>query len=119
MSEYTAKKRLTRAFERLRRDGFVARQRWKCCQTCGFSEINLEIGTPLARGIVFYHQQDVAKWREGADHLYLAFAHPSDEAKAAVEVGWKVCRALGDVGLTFEWDGTSCTRIKVEMGEFE
>ena len=48
------KTNLTKAFKELRKNGYFAKQNWKCCQSCGWAAMTDE----EAEKAVFYHKQD-------------------------------------------------------------
>jgi hypothetical protein len=61
------RKRITQGFREIRKEGFFARQRYWCCQSCGWSAASGEIAErrekgKVITGICFYHQQDTPDW---------------------------------------------------------
>lgn len=50
--------RLQAAFDQLEASGIIARMNYSCCQRCGRAEIGGEDGAEVARGFVFFHEQD-------------------------------------------------------------
>ena len=113
---------LTAAFAALRKQGFIARQRFSCCSGCAGSELATYVGEmPAAkrakvRGVVFYTRQDFAN---KSKFLHIKYG-PVDSAKVGkvglptVEVGQAVFEALRAAGLNPEWDGSPDKTIIVE-----
>ncbi|MFE3151465.1 DUF6891 domain-containing protein [Streptomyces sp. NPDC059218] len=109
--EVTDADRLTRAFARLDRGGITAREHFTCCRSCGMSEIWGD-GQEDARGFVFFHTQctESAASGHGLSLYYGGFdGEPHDTAL----VGREVVEALGDAGLTVEWDGSPDKAIEL------
>lgn len=90
-------KKLTDAFRNLRRDGFVAKRNWMCCQNCGVHALPED-----TQDYVFYHCQDADTLRE-KDKVYLAWGGDGDQIKRRCE----------EAGLYVVWDGRPETRILV------
>src|SRR5690349_8870266 len=128
------KEKLNIAFKALRRANIVARQNFRCCQSCAGSEIATDVEKMLDNGKkvvgwVFYHRQDYdhaftsSRWnRNPSGNLYLAFTGGSTEkydknGLSTEEIGRIVAVILHSVGLVFEWDGSADTRILVKLGE--
>lgn len=114
-----ARIKLTEAFHQLRKMGFLARQNFRCCQSCASYELG-EIASSMTdfkkskyAGTVFYHHQDNTGFNE-CGKMYLAFGHYFDEDDASTEsAGRKILDVLKENGLNVEWDGSAHTRIKV------
>lgn len=98
------RKRLTRAFIFLRRNGYFASHNFACCRSCSWDEIEWE----EADHAVFYHDQDEASAAETGD-VYLVWQGDAELIREALEVE----------GLIVEHDGTEATRILVKMPLFE
>ena len=101
----TDKQRLNLAFKELRKQGFVARQRFMCCQGCGWAAIAND--KPDATHVAFYHQQDADAIDEDGkitEPMYIAWA---GDALA-------ITTALTNAGLKAEWDGSADTRVCVK-----
>jgi hypothetical protein len=90
---------ITTAFTALRKLGYFARQRFQCCQSCGWAAVPEE----AAGKVVFYHQQDASRLKEGGD-LYLAWSGSADE----------ICSALEAQGLTVVKPANANSRIIVK-----
>jgi len=112
---FTDYDRLQQAFGQLAAEGFLVRENFTCCQTCGWAEADDELanaveqGRPF-KGVVFFHQQDTESAVEGGS-LYLAYGgeHGSEVA------GQQVVKALETAGLTVNWNGSAKTRICVTL----
>lgn len=114
--EVTDSDRLTAAFRELDESGIVARECFKCCQSCGLRDIGGEVkGSPAARGYVFYHQQDAEACAGGVGgkDLYLAYGHFGRPPTA--EIGTEVTDVLRRHGLTVQWNGSTSQRIEVRL----
>lgn len=95
------KEEITAAFKSLRKQGFVARQNFKCCQTCAWAEMPED-----AENVVFYHNQDTERaWnsRGRFDCLYLAWSGN----------GQAIADAFASQGFKVTWDGTTNQRIRI------
>jgi hypothetical protein len=87
---------LRRAFKVLRRNGYITKANFLCCQTCAWKAITGDPYRPdnKANKIVFYHGQDNDRLNEtGA--CSLAWAGDGLEIKRACEAA----------GLKVEWSG--------------
>jgi hypothetical protein len=112
--------RLRAAFNSLEASGIVARENFTCCQTCGNAEIGAEAEVfkasgQVARGYVFFHQQDTesAVSGGGLHFTYGAFQKPYDQN--ALQVGHALVDALKAAGLAPEWNGKLSKRIFVPV----
>jgi len=94
--------RLNSAFRDLRKSGFVARQNFTCCQSCGLAA--LPKGT---ENYAFYHRQDAACLRDARkpDQVGVHLAWGGD--------GEQVAAAMRRAGLTVDWNGSESRRIWV------
>ena len=103
------------AFKELRKLGWFARMRWKCCQGCGCEAVPDAVNNKY----VFYHKQDAeafnkegnignhARWEKNQrKDLYLTHGEGGD--------GHEICAVLNKHGLKVDWDGNNDRRIKVE-----
>ena len=127
------KEKLNKAFKALRKYDLVARQNFRCCQSCAAYEIATDVEKMLdngktVHGWVFYHRQDydsafVGNRRYPANgELYLAYTGGSTSkyeknGLPTVEIGKMVAQALTEAGLVYEWDGSEDQRILVKLGE--
>lgn len=50
------KAKLGKAFAQLRKQGYIAKKNFLCCQSCAWNGIDIE--SPDAEKVVFYHHQD-------------------------------------------------------------
>jgi len=89
---------LSNAFAQLRKQGYVAKQNFLCCQSCGWAALSED----EAKLAVFYHKQDHQDFKKGSD-LYLAWAGD----------GNYIANTLRNFGMEVDWDGTPNTRIVV------
>lgn len=106
--------KLKAAFAELRQRGFLARQNYYCCGGCGMYAMNervkeMAIKNKKVRGVVFYHNQDNARRKEGKDfHLNFAGVGVPTES-----VGHEIVATLNRNGIVTEWDGSATTRIRI------
>lgn len=92
----TFKQKLNKAFVELRKNGYIAKQNFWCCQSCAWANIPKE-----AKKIVFYHKQDVKYICEGK--VYIAWAGN----------GMEICHIFSKHGMRYEWDGSNDKRILI------
>jgi len=108
--------KLDEAFSELDRNGIVARQNWKCCQTCGHAEISYAIEETEAfrpvRGYAFYHLQDTESAVRN-DYLYIAYGSVSGDEKDSAIVANEIVETLRKHGLEADWNGKVKTRIAI------
>ncbi|GLX01364.1 hypothetical protein [Microtetraspora sp. NBRC 16547] len=99
----TDPERLTRAFTALETAGITARENFTCCRTCGQAEIG-GVGSPDARGFVYFHSQctDAAAGGHGLMLLYGGF---DGSPATTTSIGQEVVAALEETGLSVEWNG--------------
>ena len=98
-------------FARLRSEGFVARMRFACCQSCAVEALsrNATDGQP----VVYYHAQDAEDLvTEGG--CWLAFGAFNGDDNATVEVGDRIVQACREGGLHVEWARDASQRIWVQ-----
>jgi hypothetical protein len=93
---------LTKAFKELRKEGYFARQNWKCCNSCGWEAIPDE----QAKHAVFYYAQNANDLKEHG------FCHLSWDGD-----GKKIVKILKANGLKVTWNGSKAQKIKVEVTE--
>ncbi|MDF2256738.1 DUF6891 domain-containing protein [Streptantibioticus ferralitis] len=107
----TDPERLARAFTALETAGITARENFACCRACGQSEIG-GVGSPDARGFVYFHTQctDSAAAGYGLTLLYGGFDGSSETTTA---IGREVVAALAETGLSAEWNGDPGQAITV------
>ncbi|MGW2474551.1 DUF6891 domain-containing protein [Streptomyces sp. NPDC001665] len=110
-ADVTDPDRLERAFARLDRGGITARENFTCCRSCGMSEI-AEAGREDARGFVFFHGQGTESAAAGHG-LALYYGGFGGSAERTAAVGREVAAALGEAGLTVEWDGSPDKAIEL------
>ncbi|MEW1693345.1 DUF6891 domain-containing protein [Streptomyces sp. NPDC091265] len=110
-SDVTDADRLERAFAALDGRGITAREHFACCRSCGLSEIHGD-GRDDARGFVFFHLQGTEGAAAGHG-LSLYYGGFDGSAETTTAVGREVAAALGDAGLTVEWDGSPDQAIEL------
>lgn len=98
---------IAKMFRSLRKQGFIAKRHFWCCQSCAWADLAGESDTREAENIAFMHQQDEDCWRENG-YSYIAW---SGNGQAIVD-------AATESGLKAEWDGTTATRIKITNPNF-
>lgn len=99
--------KLRKAFVALRRQGYVARMNYLCCQGCGSAAMDLKD----KKGGVFWHHQDDDGFKEDGE-LYIAFL--TENGDGSVKVGEALVAALKAENVWVEWDGSSDTRVLVK-----
>jgi len=115
----TEQELLDECFDKLERDGIVARQNFTCCQSCGLEDIRDEMaemeaeGTKV-RGFVFYHDQDAKDAAEGRG-LHLTYGSTSDDEAEDLKIGRRVVEELQSWKFKSTWDGKISSRIHVEV----
>lgn len=101
----TTKAQVNKAFRDLRKAGYIARQNFWCCMSCGFSAMQQKY--PDAKKVVFYHNQDNEAWDKDTktltDRLYLAWDGD----------GAEIVDILEKAGLEVIWNGTEGMRIGI------
>ncbi|WP_062209347.1 hypothetical protein [Streptomyces sp. NBRC 109706] len=107
----TDPERITRAFEALGAAGITAREHFACCRSCGVAEIGGE-SEPDARGFVFFHYQSTES-AAGGYGLTLHYGGFDGAPETTAAVGREVVAALGEVGLTTDWNGKPDQAIAV------
>lgn len=97
----TTKEKINKGFAELRKAGYFAKQKWLCCQSCGWAAV------PEGNDkVVFYHDQDAdAVNKDGSlnSPLYLAWMGNADE----------IISIMGSCGLNMDWDRSDDSRIRV------
>jgi hypothetical protein len=76
------KNKLTIAFRNLRKVGYIAKQNFWCCQTCGWAAI--EEKNPDVKKVIFYHHQDADDIPYGK--VMLAWDGDAEEIKQIVSM---------------------------------
>lgn len=124
-----AKEKLNLAFKKLRKMGFIAKQSFMCCNSCGSATIAHELNEHLDKGgkkplgAVFYCRQVGLIQRDGqrqyASKLNLQFGSISTGKHGEVglpteEVGAQVVKVLESFGLFVNWNGDPNESIEVD-----
>lgn len=127
------KQKLNEAFKLLRKNKILARQNFSCCGSCGSYELATKIeemhdANKSVLGYVFYNRQSNEAlvgdhWKLADGRLYISYAdsstskYPNKITKTSEEIGQMLVVALTQVGLVFEWDGSSDSCVLVKMAE--
>lgn len=91
------KTKINTAFRELRKNGYVAKQNFTCCQSCGWAEM------PEDNNLnVFYHAQDNDSLKERGD-FYLSWMGD----------GAKIAEIFENAGLLVGWEGSDAERIHI------
>ena len=94
-------------FRELRKEGFIARQNYMCCQSCGWSAIASDYGVEDDnKNVVFFHGQDNDSFdKKGTlqETIHLAWQGDGNKIKDVAE----------KFGYVVEWDGTENQRIGI------
>ena len=91
METRTHKDKVTAAFRALRKLGYVARQNFTCCSTCGSYELGEMVtdrgGDPDTAKVIWYHRQDAEAFANGrlTRNLLLRWNGDASEIKQALE----------------------------------
>lgn len=103
---------ITTAFATLRRDGFIARSSFTCCQGCAWSEI--EKLNNKRHAAVFFTRQDARTLRTHG-RVYVAFGSTKANATDAerAEIGARAKAALEGAGCVVVWSGDADERLLV------
>jgi hypothetical protein len=88
------KSQITAAFRKLRKAGYIAKQKFWCCQSCGWAALPDD-----AEKVVFYHAQDADCIQNG--DFYLAWAGDGQE----------IVSIFNSCGIVATWSGTNDSRI--------
>jgi hypothetical protein len=108
------------AFVQLRKEGFIARQNFWCCQSCAGCDLANKVRVmndkTKFKGSVFYTQQDNQRLNE-TGKVMLAFGDVSvdgvDFGMPTQEAGQKIASVLQDNKLVVNWNGTAGQRMEV------
>lgn len=103
---------ITTAFANLRRQGFLARANFLCCQGCAWSEVE-KLGESR-HAAVFFTRQDAHDLREKG-RVYIAFgstkASATDDERA--QIGQRAKAVLEAAGCVVVWSGSADERLLV------
>jgi len=103
---------LAKAFKELRKNGFLARMNFSCCQSC--ASVDLEDVGNVGQ-YVFFHKQD-AEQRKAGVGFYLAFGNLQND-KLDTEAGQDICDMLEKFGVEYQWNGRATTRILIRPNQ--
>lgn len=108
------KSKVTAAFKALRKEGFIAKQMFSCCQSCAAAR--LAVPENEGKPAVFYTKQDgeVFDQRPSRKNLFITFGIVNGgDDNDVMAVGAKTKKILEDAGLQVEWDGDPNRRLMV------
>ena len=106
---------LNKAFADLNKRKIFAKQDFCCCQTCGASECNQEIGlNKNLVGYCFYHDQDTESAIK-TGKLWLAYGNKEDGKYSDEKIGQMIVRIFKKNGFKTDWSGDSSQRIVVYL----
>jgi len=103
------KARVTAAFKAVHQQGFVTRQAFWCCRSCGASALNgILKARPHIKGAIWYSRQSVDGMADPKEPgVYVCHGGPVNaEGEANLVAGRALVEAARAVGLVAEWDGT-------------
>jgi hypothetical protein len=117
---------LNRAFKELRKMGFLARQNFLCCNTCGDSASATQAEKLIdkdaanrdkIKGTVFYHKQATQSMNKGCD-LFVNYGQLDTCRFGAIGisdllVGKTACEVFRKHGLNVIWDGDTARKIQI------
>lgn len=127
--------RFEAALYALGRIGYLVRENFSCCTTCGLRDIQAE---PHAgrHAFVFFHQQDTEDLAARQPDLHLSFGHlaghgvvgadtpgveidlAEQRADADTMIGAEVSAMLRRFDLAVDWDGLPDSRITVHLADW-
>jgi len=119
------KKQINLAFKELRKNGFIAKQDWACCNSCGmkdiYDEVNeeyIDAGKPEPDGFVFYHCQNTDLLK-GYAETYLAWGAIDCEMskKEEIKIGKTIVNILNKFDINVEWNGRIDTKIFISSSK--
>jgi hypothetical protein len=123
------KQRIVIAFKALRKQGYICRQDFWCCQSCGCSAISQ---MKKAKGqdnpkFVFWHHQDTSGFHDATSNFShrmrgyerlkaMNVGEPELPNPPGLYVSWggdgeAIVKALNDAKLVTDWDGTAGQQI--------
>lgn len=119
---------LNHAFADLRAQGFLARQNFSCCSSCGGYDMatkaeRLKDQGKEVKGCVFYHAQDEES-REKGRNFYVSFGNLNTDKHGVIgidseEVGQAVLDTLIKYGINATWSGKETDRVCIVQREEE
>ena len=95
-----AKTVLKNTFRQLRKEGWFARMNFKCCQSCGWSEVPDD-----KENVVFYHNQDNDDLNRRGE-VYLAHSGKTERLVDLLKEN-----SIG-TGLVVDWNGSDSSRVR-------
>lgn len=125
-----AQEKLTKALALVRKQGIIARQKYKCCTGCASCAIAVEVAEKVTKdarvkdkikGAVFFSKQggffSAPKW-SGPTTCFVHFGQVETSEHGPIglpslEVAKILVECLKEVGLAYEWDGTEDKCVEV------
>jgi hypothetical protein len=102
---------ITEAFNDLQIYGIIAKENYKCCQTCAYNEISKY---PFL-GYCFYHQQDT-DLAEKTGELMITFGGlPQEDPFDDIQIGKTIIKVLRQHNLNVSWSEDVTQRILVTL----
>lgn len=105
MMNKTDKQVFNEVFKALRKKGFIARQNYMCCQSCGWSSIEIEYDINDDSNVVFYHAQDYEAFNNGNLEYMIHLAWNGD--------GETIKKTFEEFGFNVVWNGSEHQRIGI------
>lgn len=99
------RRRVSAAFRTLRKQGYVAKQNYWCCNGCGTSALAQEYGADCEKWL-FYNKQAGDRLRAGKQFRLTWGGN-----------GWQIAYALREQGLEVDWNGEDSQTIGVSLPE--
>ncbi len=123
MEKSEVRSKVLDVFKELRKQGFLARAKFLCCQSCAGYELATRAEAMLTdgknvKGAVFWTRQDEESfWRTGRLYLSYGEIHTTGFGRIGLstkEIGKLVCNLLSKFGVSYEWNGSPDERIMVK-----
>lgn len=98
LAKNSKKNNINKAFRILRKNGYIAKQNFSCCQSCGRYELNKLYGEEKCKKLVFYNIQDTDLFKKTGE-LYLSWNGNGEEiCNIFIECGLNVTLNRCDSG---------------------
>ena len=125
MTKEETRVKVLNVFKELRKEGFLARANFLCCQNCAGYDLAHQAEKKFSqnkevKGCVYWHKHDEKNYRENG-RLFLAYGNLDTQygkigLSSNKEVGEIIVKKLEMYGVEFEWDGDPLNRILVKSG---
>ena len=117
------RERVKDAFVTLRRQGYLCRANFLCCQTCGGYSLAERVDkmppekARKVKGVIYWHNQDEQRFKEDGT-LTIAYGSVSTKKYGEIglptnEVGEALVEQLQKRDLIVDWDGNPSKRITI------